>query len=280
MQQQRLVTVTLNRKIFAVVALLGLVGAQAFAEDQPPVAPIQDRQFLFSVSTLPTDTRHATVHVDSGIGERAFDLTDSDRPEQRVGIQAGFGNGLTFIGRIGLSSDERDLRSSQQGELLYNVVKSPQIHGSVAIGVGMRHESAGVNVLLGRVAAGRSFSAWRLDGNALFEKPYSTGRDAVDLITTVGVSRRLLPAFHAGVELIGEDLEGFWEEEEAEGGARVLIGPSFRIAPPQGRWQVSVAGGPIIHATRSGRASEASRGLPSSSGNSGYAVRAALSYGF
>jgi hypothetical protein len=43
---------------------------------------------------------------------------------------------------------------------------------------------------------------------------------------------------------------------------------------------VSVAGGPIIHATRSGRLSEAARGLPPSNGKAGYAIRTALSYGF
>jgi hypothetical protein len=279
MLQKRRVTVRVAGPIVGVGILLGLA-ASAAAQDPPQSAPTQDRQFLFSVSTPPTDTRHATVHLDAGTGERAFDVTDSDRPEQRLGIQAALGNRLTFVGRIGLSTDERDLRSSQQGELLYNLLQSPRMRGSLAIGLGMRHESGGVNVLLGRLAAGRSFNAWRVDGNALFEKPYSTGRDAVDLITTFGFSRRLFPAFHAGVEFIGEDLEGFWEADEAEGGARVLIGPSFRIVPASARWQISMAGGPMFHATRSGRASEAARGLPSSSGNSGYAVRAALSYGF
>jgi hypothetical protein len=159
-------------------------------------------------------------------------------------------------------------------------MQSPDTEGSLAVGLGMRHEINGVNVLLGRVAAGRSFSAWRLDGNALFERPYAVGRDSVDLITSFGVARRLLPALYTGVELIGEDLEGFWEVEEAEGGARVLIGPSIRLAPPNKRWQVSAAGGPVIHATRSGRMSDATRGLPNSVSGNGYAVRAALTYGF
>jgi hypothetical protein len=269
---------SINPRFLAAVVLAGLSSTSAAAQDRS--SPVQDRQFMFSVTTLPTELRRATVHLDSGFGERAFDLTDSDRPEQRFGIQAFLGSRMTLLARVGVSSDQRDMRSSQQGELLYSLAQAPSTQGSLAIGVGMRHESAGVNVLLGRVVAGRSFSAWRLDGNALFEKPYATGRDAVDLITTFGVSRRLLPAFSAGLELIGEDLEGFWEAEEAEGGARLLIGPSFRVAPPAARWQVSVAGGPIIHATRSRLSSDASRGLPSSSGNSGYAVRAALGYAF
>jgi hypothetical protein len=232
------------------------------------------------VSTLPTDRPHATVQLDSGFGERAFDVTDSDRPEQRVSVQAFLGRRVTFLGKVGLSSDERDLRSSQQGELLYSVVHAPNVEGSLAVGMGIRHEPSGVNVLLGRVAAGRSFNAWRLDGNALFEKPYAAERDAIDLITTMGVSRRLVPAFYAGIEFIGEDLEGFWEAAEAEGGARILIGPSIRVAPPNKRWQVSVAGGPMIHASRSGLASDAPRGLAMSGGDNGYAVRAALSVEF
>ena len=110
------------------------------------------------------------------------------------------------------------------------MLQSPSRQASLAIGLGVRHEAQGINVLLGRVAAGRSVDAWRFDGNALFEKPYATGRDAVDLITTFGVARQVRPALAIGVELIGEDLEGFWEEDEAEGGARVLIGPSIRVA--------------------------------------------------
>ncbi len=266
------------KRIVWSVFLSVLAVTTAAAQDRE--TPVRDRQFMFSVSTLPSEVRHATVDMDFGFGEHAFEVTDGDRPEQRFGIQASVANHLTFLGRVGISSDQRDLRSSQQGELLYSVMQAPQSQASVAIGMGMRHESAGANVLLARVAAGRALNAWRLDGNALFEKPYSIGRDAVDLITTFGVSRRIRPSLHAGIELIGEDLEGFWEEEEAEGGARLLIGPSLRIAPPARRWQVSVAGGPIVHATRSGRASEATRGLPPSNGSAGYAVRTAFSYGF
>ena len=37
----------------------------------------------------------------------------------------------------------------------------------------------------------------------------------------------LTPTTQIGLELLGEDLEGLWEREEAEGGARLLAGPSF-----------------------------------------------------
>jgi hypothetical protein len=264
-------------QVLGIPILIGLAASSAFAQSE---RPLPDRQFLFSVSTMPTDVKHATVNVDSGFGARAFDVTDSDRPEHRVGVQVALGHRLTFLGRVGLSSDDRDVRSSQQGELLFSVLESPRQQGSVALGLGMRHESGGTNVLLGRLAAGRSIADWRVDGNALFEKPFATERDAVDLITSVGVSRHVLSFLRAGVELIGEDLEGFWEEDEAEGGARVLIGPSIHIAPANEHWQIGVAGGPMLHATRSSRSSDAVRGLPAATTDRSYAVRVSMSYEF
>jgi hypothetical protein len=239
-----------------------------------------DRPFLFSVSTPRSDTRQASVFVDTGIGERSFDLVQGEEPEHRIGLQASFGHRLTLVARLGVSDSRTGVQSSQQGELLYSVLHAPARQASLAIGLGVRHEAQGVNVLLGRVAAGQALGEWRLDGNALFEKPYAAERDAVDLITTFGVARRIAPAVHVGVELIGEDLEGFWEEDEAEGGARVLVGPSIRLAPTSARWQVSVAGGPVFHATRSTIRSDAPRSLPDGGGRDGYAIRCGLVYGF
>jgi hypothetical protein len=245
-------------------------------------AAAQDRPFLFSISTPPPpmDKSHVSVHVDAGFGESPFDLVESERPEQRFGIQASFGNGLTLLARAGITSSDGDPRASEQAELLYNLLRAPSRQGSLAVGLGMRHEAGGVNVLLGRVVAGRRFAeVWRLDGNAIFERPFSPGRDAVDLVTTFGVARRIASAVHVGVELIGEDLEGFWEADEAEGGARLLAGPSIRIAPRSDRWQASVAGGPVIHATRSSIRSDATRSLPVTN-RDGYAARASLTYNF
>src|SRR5262245_1583156 len=119
------------QRIFGSAALVVITAAGAAAQERP-----QDRQFMFSVSALPSAARHASVHIDSGVGERTFDVTDSDRPEQRIGVQAALTNRLSFLGRVGLSSDRRDLRSSQQGEVLYSVLQSPASQGSLAVGLG------------------------------------------------------------------------------------------------------------------------------------------------
>jgi hypothetical protein len=244
-------------------------------------AHAQDQPFVFTVSTSQPEKPQVRVQYDAGIGEQAFEIVDSDRPAQRLGMQAFLGHGVTVRGWVGLSLDELETQSSQQAEVLYNLLHGPMT-GIVAVGFGMRHEAAGANVLTGRVAAGRQFAMnWRLDGNLLFEKPLTVtvGRDSLDLMTTIGIARRVSSSVYVGVEGVGEDLEGFWDPTEAEGGARLLIGPSIRFTPASAKWQLSAAGGPIVRANGNSAVSGAPRSLRTS-GNTGYAVRTLFSVAF
>src|SRR4029077_4392016 len=127
---------------------------------------------------------------------------------------------------------------------------------------------------LARAVAGRESETWRLHGNLLLQKPLSSARDAIDLITTVGGAWKLTPSFSLGIEGIGEDLEGFWDPFEAEGGARMLVGPSFHVAPPGKKWQFTATGGPAFHPSDTGRSSDALRDLPSARQRVGYALKA------
>ena len=141
----------------------------------------------------------------------------------------------------------------------------------------MLHEAAGVNVLLARAVVGRTTASWSLQGNLLFQKPLAADRDAVDLITAVGWTRKFSRGLSLGIEAIGEDLEGFWEAEEAEGGARLLAGPSVHISPPGHRWQLTATGGPMFHPSDTHRASGAFRDLPPETQRTSYAIKASLS---
>ena len=89
----------------------------------------------------------------------------------------------------------------------------------------------------------------------------------------VAWSRRVSNAVAIGVEGIGDDLEGFWDASETEGGTRLLIGPSVHIAPRGRAWQLSAAGGPTMHPSDSGRSSAAVRDLPPTTRENGYAFR-------
>jgi hypothetical protein len=193
-------------------------------------AAAQERPFLFSVTTAPAGNPAVRLDYDVGVGERAFQSDTANRPEQRVGVQATYRR-LTLLARVGIAEVGSAYQSSQSGEVFYSML-GPKRGVTLAAGGGVLHEAGGVDVLLARVVAGRNAESWQLHGNVLFQKPMSSDRDAVDLITSVGWSRRLSHCVSLGVEAIGEDLEGFWESEEAEGGARLLGVRVFTSRPP------------------------------------------------
>ena len=253
-----------------------VLGAGALVLAGAAGAAAQDRPFLFSVTTAVPDSKTVRIDYDVGAGERAFQSDTANQPEQRVGVQASYGR-FTMIGRVGLASQGSAYQSSQSGEVLVSLFRSGA-PVALAAGGGVLHEAGGTDVLLARAVAGRESDTWRLHGNLLFQKPLSPERDAVDLITTIGWAWKLTPAVSLGVEGIGEDLEGFWDPLEAEGGARMLIGPSLHVAPRGRKWQLTATGGPAFHPSDTGRASTALRDLPAARDRVGYAVKAGLTY--
>ena len=257
------------RKLVA-LAVLVLAATPGRAQVQP---------FVFTLTTLPRDGGgRVGMRYDAGYAERTAPAFGYDGLEQRLAAQAVLGGGFTLVAQAGVGlGGDRGTGSILEAELLRDVLgaSSP---ARVALGGGIRREWTGAATLLARASAGYAGRRSTLFGNLRLEKPFEEGRDAVDLITSLGWHYRFGRALHAGVEALGEDLEGFWEAEEAEGGARLFVGPSLHWAPPAGRLYVSLAGGPIVYATRSGRTSDAPRPL-GASGN-GYTVRFSLGWVF
>jgi hypothetical protein len=250
----------------------GLISIAALAST-PAMA--QERPFLFSVTTADDTRPAARFDYDVGIGERAFQRDAANQPEHRLGVQASLGR-LTLLAKVGISTMGSSYQSSQSGELLYNVFDSSRRVG-LDVGGGVLHEADGVNVLLARVVAGRSTRSSDLYGNLLFQGPLDAGRDALDVITSVGWAQKLSHGMSLGIEALGEDLEGFWDAEEAEGGARLLIGPSLHVAPGHKQWQLTATGGPVFHPSNTGHVSDALRDLPPDTRRTSYAFKVALS---
>ena len=261
----------------------GIAGVILALLSRASPAAAQDRPFVFSLTTAPdTSKSQFLVDYDLGVGEQTFQSSQENGPEQRVGVQASMGR-WTLVGRLGLASTSAgDYQTSQQGEALFSVLTQASSGVSLAFGGGVLHEADGVDVWLARIVAGRDYQDWRLHGNLLFEMPHNApNRDAVDLISSVGWARRLGSAVSLGVEGIGEDLEGFWDPTEAEGGARLLVGPSLHVSPAGRKWQLSIAGGPMFHPSTSTIRSEgADRELPLISRSTGYAIRTSFACTF
>ena len=210
-----------------------------------------------------------------GVGESAFQSSSAYQPEQRVNEQ-GRSAESRWSGRVGLADTGSTYQSSQAGEVLVSVTR-PSAAFTLAAGGGVQHEAGGTNVLLSRVVIGTGNEAWTSQGNVVLEKALAPGRDAIDLLLTAGVARRIADHASIGLEGIGEDLEGFWDPAEAEGGARLLVGPSLHLTSASRKWQFLCAGGPTLHPRANGRSTDALRDLPPTTRRIGYAVQAGLS---
>jgi hypothetical protein len=196
----------------------------------------QQPAFLYSIT--PSGAR-ALVSAHLGYGERLFSAVGPERWEQRLGAQLALGARFTLVASGGL-------RTSTGVELLANF-------GFAAFGLGGMLDYTGSAVALGRVAAGFRGPQWEIAGNLRLERSLARAgarRDALDVITSVGVSRRFGRPLRVGLEAVGEDLEGIFDPNEAEGGAKLLLGPTLAIAPTA-HWQLILGGGPVLRLSQS-----------------------------
>lgn len=236
-------------------------------------ASAQATPFLFTVMPGDSNARAGFAYYELGYGERTFEPVAGERLEHALGVRANLGSSVTVLARTGLATLGNETRVSPRAEVIVSRPAGRTFH--LAAGLGYAREYSRTDVMLARVGVGRSTSRSLVHGNLLLEKPFSGERDAVDLITTVGAGRKLGNAVTMSVEAVGQDLEGFWDPAEKDGGARLMVGPSLAIAPPTAKWQLIVGGGPIVRATRSSFDSAADRPLPT---RNGYVIRSSIGF--
>jgi hypothetical protein len=199
--------------------------------------------------------------------------------EQRLGAQLALGSRFTLAAAAGFAPQDPSVTARASGavELLANLVPSGS-RAFAALGLGGMLDYGGSAVALGRLAAGLRSPHWDLAGNVRVEHSFAPARarrDALDVITSVGLSRRVGPPLQVGIEAVGEDLEGIFDPNEAEGGAKLMLGPTLVIAPTS-RWRLSVGGGPVMRLSHSTVASsQAPRDLIT---RSGYVIRTSVGY--
>jgi hypothetical protein len=114
-------------------------------------------------------------------------------------------------------------------EANYRLLRATSIWPNVDAGLGFTHDYRGDDIPRVRVAAGREVGrlGWGVTGT--FEVPVGNPeRDELDIMLATAATWSLSRELRIGVELAGEDLEGLVEDEEAEGGAKLLAGPTLR----------------------------------------------------
>ncbi|MFT3774710.1 MAG: hypothetical protein QM820_55875 [Minicystis sp.] len=99
----------------------------------------------------------------------------------------------------------------------------------LSIAGGYLRELGGGNGVWGRASAGISWRNARFVVSAVGSHIFEKGRDDMDLLLTAGATYAVLPILRLGVEYVVQDLEGAWEEDEADGGIRHFLGPTASI---------------------------------------------------
>ncbi len=224
-----------------------------------PQLAAQSHPFVFSLAPRASDAPTWTGFSDLAYGHHVFAAVGQENVEQRMGLQVALGSRLSVVAQGGwiYEGDDAPSQLSGQVELLADVVSSRSPTGAIlTVGVGGMRDYTATGVGLGRLIAGWRWARSLLVANVRLEHPFNRGdsdqfRDALDLNTTLGFTHEMTPGVRLGVESVAEDLEGLVESDEAEGGAKVMIGPSLGLGRRDARLGLLISGGPVLRLSNS-----------------------------
>jgi hypothetical protein len=208
---------------------------------------------LFSLSTITADQKGWNIFYSGSFGQHVVHPFGYNGLDQHISLKGYLGSRLTLFVNAGFGFNRSGGTSSlQQAEIISDFIGGKTISGlRIGAGIGGRREWSGDKVLFSRITSSYNTPNLQLGGNLLIEKAFNINRDKLDLISSMGFHHKIASNFFAGLEAIGEDLEGLWDKEETEGGAKLFLGPSLKLAPAMSRLSFSLAGGPIFYATKS-----------------------------
>jgi len=194
--------------------------------------PTMITRFTYNGSGNPARPFASNLGTPRGMGEIGgeFGLTDW-MAVQAIGVL-----GRDYVSNGGSTGATAGLRFG----LLPREWKNVQL----VLNGGWVHELSGGNGAYGRVQLGLEFGRFRGQFSTHLEHIFASDRDAVDVMLTAGMSMRVLGWLRFGVEYVGQDFEGTFDPEEAEGGPRHLLGPTVALTFLGDR--LSIVGGPAF----------------------------------
>lgn len=237
--------------------------------------------FLFSVNTLTAQDQKWNVHYSGSYAERAAGQFGYNGLGQQFGVKGYLGSRFTLYATASLGfANGGGTSSAQQAEVIRDFIGGSKSTGfRLGAGLGLSRDWSNVGSAISRITASFDQQRWRLLGNLRFEKAFDKSRDKLDFISALGFQHRIKDGWYLGFEALGQDLEGFWEEDEAEGGAKLMLGPSICLSPSHSKLSFSLSGGPVFYATRSTVIpSEAIREIGTVASGNGYTIRALVNF--
>ena len=274
------------KKIFLAIILGGLTlncVAQGQINTVPALKTGTDaaQPFLFTLNTLTAENPRWNIHYSGSYGERTNGQFGYDGLGQQFGVKGYLGSRLTLYATAAIGfANSGGVTSAQQAEVIRDLVGGKNVSGfRLGAGLGLSRDWANTGSAISRITASFDRTNWRMAGNLRFKKAFDKTRDKLDFISSFGFQHRVSNTLYVGFEALGQDLEGFWEEDEAEGGAKLMIGPSINLEPNRSKLSFSISGGPVFYATRSQVIpSEAIREIGAVASGNGYTIRALVNF--
>ncbi len=230
------------RRVSYWVTLAALVCASAVR------ARAQAPSLTFTVAAPERTTPDTAVRASTVVEERGLALWDGTADDfgVRVDVATGAWSVRATTSMHLLPIGTHASPTFQQIEVVRPIVSRGSL--SIAGGGGVRQDWDGSRVLIGRALTGVQVAGGRLQGSLVLERVFSSPvrHDAADIVTSVGWSRRAGDRAALGVEAIGQDLEGFWDRAEADGGAKLLVGPALHVRAKDGSWKGTVTAGRVV----------------------------------
>lgn len=212
----------------------------------------QPQPFLYTINGLNPSARHWSLNYSGGYGQNAVSAIGFNGVDQNFSVKGYLGNRFTLFATVSAGfATKGGVQTLQQAEVFRDFIGGINPTGfRLGTSLGVRREFNNDAVAFSRFNAAFESSQWTLGANVRVEKAFAQGRDAVDVISSFGVHRQISGQFFGGIEAVGQDLEGLWEAE-AEGGAKILIGPSLNYVPLSSNLSFSLSAGPIIYVSHS-----------------------------
>lgn len=265
------------------ILTLGIIAIGLTAFGQNPKQPDKvsntasnHQPFLFSATTLTPNDKNWLISYAGSYGNNATNPLGFNGVDQQFAVKGFLGSKFTLFANASIGFNQSGgTTSMQQLEVIRDIIGGNKAMGfRFGLGLGALKEWTNDKATFTRLVVEWDNSKWKIASNMRFEKSFAENRDGIDLISSAGILHKFSPVFYAGAEAVGEDLEGFWDKEEAEGGAKLFLGPSLNYLPSNSRLSFAVSGGPIIYATQN----QQTIGIPNRDLNSqiknGFTVRA------
>lgn len=213
----------------AVIGAAGTAGADTVYKEVVPVVArrtVQERPYVAQPVDRVMNAGQASVGTQVSTGRRAGRALQNGGFENVLGMAYGATNRIAVEGFASLAQ-EIPGASYGVGARFHVMRQEDDLPLNVLLAANGLREYGGTPVVQAVYTVGRDFGKLNLATSGVFEKAFAPGRDEVDAVLSLGTAYAVAPWIRLGIEAVGEDLEAFFEEEEAEGGARFIAGPTL-----------------------------------------------------